>query len=173
MHNDCSIIIYKRVIFRSKKIQFHTEFKEHFLPVSFLQRQQSIYTYIFLFLLIFIPASSRNVNGKSLCRKQSFCPAFQAATFVPLFLGLTVIRRYDDRYVNRCFADFRPGFSPHRVPVSRARRAISTRRNEALGGNMHFPENCKSDPRVSHSSPYVCLREIRPSIRQFFSFFFF
>lgn len=174
MRKTISIIIGEHSSLKEDPIS--AEFKERFLPfhsLLFAQRRQSISIYIFIFTYFYSRVPLRNVNGKSLCRKQSFCPTFQAATFVPLFLGLTVIRRYDDRYVNRCFADFRPGFSPHRiVPVSRelAVRAISTRRNERSSGRSQcssqyaFPGELQIRPgAVSHSSPYVCLREIRPS----------
>lgn len=82
----------------------------------------------FFFFLIFIFTSPRTVNGKSLCRKRSFRPGFQTATFVPLFLGLTVIRRYDDRYVNRRFADFRPS----NVQISTQRDEATSARNVAI-----------------------------------------
>jgi len=177
MHNDK----YHWWTFFAQRRSNFAEFKEtlSFFPSSFRSVDKvCIYIFFFVFLLlffIFILASPSNVNGKSLCRKQSFCPAFQAATFVPLFLGLTVIRRYDDRYVNRCFADFRPGcFSPHRAcpSVQSSPSNIDAAKRSSVRSqcsNMHFPENCKSEPaRISLDAVRLPTRNLSQQAACFF-----
>lgn len=127
----------------------------------------------FFFFLIFIFASPRTVNGKNLCRKQLFRPGFQTATFVPLFLGFTVIRRYDDRYVNRRSPISAPVSHPI-LTMSRARRTISTQRDEAT--NTRNVAICIfqriANPTRAYLSLVVVRLPVRNLSRQMGCFFF-
>jgi len=140
MHNDRHFSVNYLYLLLIRNFDFMI-FNERFLPsvlrLSTFSSSIGQRDIFFFFFLIFIFASPRTVNGKSLCRKRSFHPGFQTATFVPLFLGLTVIRRYDDRYVNGRFTDFRPGIlipPPQQCPelAERYRRNETKQRTLAV-----------------------------------------
>lgn len=111
--------------------------------------------------------------GRAFAGSGRFARAFKLPL---LFHFSSVLLLSDDRYVNRRFADFRPGFSPHRpnnVQCSPSDIDATRRSNErSQCSNMHFPENCKSDSCVSRALVAVCVcpREIRPGRRIVFFF---
>jgi len=147
-------------------------FNERFLPSVLRPIFLSKVTFFLLINFYFrIPA----VNRKSLCRKQLFRPGFQTATFVPLFLGFTVIRRYDDRYVNRRSPISAPVSHPTSPTMSRARRTISTQRDEAM--NARNVAICIFQRIANSTRAYLSLVVVRLPARnlsrQIGCFFFF
>lgn len=97
-----------------------------FFSFLFLLRVFSLFFFFLSSLLLHLSLSlsciltSYNVNcewKESLFRKRSFRPAFQTATSVPLFLGLTVIRSCADDVINIWTDRRTPGRFPRRFSL--------------------------------------------------------